>query len=126
VAGETDCAVPPSPRTFYETERENARARFEVEVEYEAWSPESGPPPAMKARTALAILIWHGLFSETVEIGSLDDFKGVAEEFFARASRRMKVVVAFTEFSMIEVSSGDGLLGIPLPSCIHDIADPLT
>ena len=30
---------------------------------------------------ALAILISHGLFSETVVTGSFDDFKGVAKEF---------------------------------------------
>ena len=122
----TDHAVPPSPRTFYKIERENGRAQFEMEAEYKAWSLELEPPPTMKARTALAIFIRHGLFSKTVEMGSLDDFKGVALEFFTRASQRMKVVVAFTEFSMMEVSSKDGLLEIPLPSCIHKNADPLT
>jgi hypothetical protein len=100
-----------------------------VEAEYEAWSPKLEPPPATKARMALAILIQHGLFSETVEMGSLDDFKEVAEEFLTSVSRRMKVVEAFTEFSMmkvVEVSSGEGLWRIPLLSCIHHIADPLS
>jgi hypothetical protein len=90
---------------LYETERETARALFEVEAEYEAWSPNPGLALAKKARTALAILICHGLFSETVETRSLDDFKGVVEEFFVSTSRRMKVAEAFTEFSMMEVSS---------------------
>jgi hypothetical protein len=79
-----------------------------VEAEYEVWSLESGFAPTMKARTALAILIRHGLFSETLETGSLDDFKRMEEEFLASALRRMKVAEAFTEFSMMEVSSGEG------------------
>jgi hypothetical protein len=108
VSRETDRPVPPSPRTLYKTERENARAQFEVEAEYEAWSPEPGPAPTTKARTALAILICQGLFSETVETGNLNNFKWIAEEFLASASWRMKVAVAFTKFSMMEVSSGEG------------------
>jgi hypothetical protein len=102
VSGKTDHPVAPSSRTLYKTEKENARARFEVEAEYEAWSPEPEPPPAMKARTTLAILIQHRLFSETVETGSLDNFKGMAEEFLASASQRMKVAEAFMEFSIME------------------------
>jgi hypothetical protein len=108
VSGETVRPVPPSPRTLYKMERENARARFEVEAKYEAWSPEPGPAPTTKVRTALAILIRHGLFSKTVETGSLNDFKGVAEEFIASASRWMKVAEALTELSMMEVSSREG------------------
>jgi hypothetical protein len=108
VSGETDRPVLPSPRTLYKTEREIARAWFEVEAEYEAWSPELGSAPATKARTALAILICRGLFSKTVEMESLNDFKGVAEKFLASTSRRMKVAEAFIEFSMMEVSSGGG------------------
>jgi hypothetical protein len=108
VSGETDRPLPPSPRMLNEMEREIARARFEVEAEYEAWSLEPESAPVTKARTALAILICHGFFSETVETGSLDDFKGVAEEFLSSASRRMKVAEAFMEFSMMEVSSGGG------------------
>jgi hypothetical protein len=92
VSGETDRPVLPSPRTLYKTEREIARAWFEVEAEYEAWSPELGSAPATKARTALAILICQG----------------VAEKFLASTSRRMKVAEAFIEFSMMEVSSGGG------------------
>jgi hypothetical protein len=42
--------------------------------------------------------------SETVETGSLDDFKGVVEELLSSASQRMKVAEALTEFSMMEVS----------------------
>ena len=97
-----DHPVLSSPRMLYKTEREIARTRFELEVEYEAWSP------ATKARTALAILIFHGLFSKTIEMGSFNDFKGVAEELLASASQRMKVVEAFSEFSMMEVSSKRG------------------
>jgi hypothetical protein len=70
-----------------------------VEAEYEAWSPKLGSTPTTKARTALAILIRHGLFSETVETRTLDDFKGLVEEFLASVSRTMKVM---------EVSSGGG------------------
>jgi hypothetical protein len=43
--------------------------------------------------------------SETIETGSLDNFKGVVEELLSSASRRMKVAEAFTEFSMMKVSS---------------------
>jgi hypothetical protein len=43
-----------------------------------------------------------------VEMGSLDNFKEVVEELLSSASRRMKVAEAFTEFSMMEVSSGRG------------------
>jgi hypothetical protein len=104
VSGEMGQPVPPSPRTLYETEKEIVRAQFEVEAQYESWSLEPGSAPATKARTALAIHIRHGLFSETVEMGSLDDFKGVAEEFLSSASRRMKLAEALMEFSMMEVS----------------------
>jgi hypothetical protein len=108
VFGETDRPVPPSPTMLYETERETAIARFVLEASYEAWSPDHGSAPASTARTALAILIRHGLLSETVETGSLDDFKGVVKELLSSASRRMKVAEVFTEFSMMEVSSGRG------------------
>jgi hypothetical protein len=101
-----DRHVPPSPRMLYETEKEIARALFQVEAEYEAWSPEPGSARATKVKTALAIPICHGLFSETVETGSLDDFKGVAKEFLASASWGMKVAEAFTKLFMMEVSSG--------------------
>jgi hypothetical protein len=108
VFGKTDRPVPPSPTMLYETERETAIAQFVLEASYEAWSPDPESALVTTARTALAILIRHGLLSETVEMGSLDDFKGVVEELLSSASRRMKVAEAFTEFSMMEVSSGGG------------------
>jgi hypothetical protein len=105
VFGKADRPVPPSPDG---TDRETAIARFVLEASYKAWSPDPGFAPAATARTALAILIRHGLLSETVETGSLDNFKGVVEELLSSASRRRKVAEAFTEFSMMEVSSGGG------------------
>jgi hypothetical protein len=105
VFGEVDRPVPPSPD---ETDREAAITRFVLEALYEVWSPDPESAPATTAKTALAILIRHGLLSETVETGSLDNFKGVVEELLSSASRRRKVAEAFTEFSMMEVSSGGG------------------
>jgi hypothetical protein len=81
-------------------------------------------PFATKARMALAILIWLRFFSETLETRSLDDFKQVVEEFLASVLRRMKVVETFTECSMMQVSSGEDLWGIPLLFCLYHISDP--
>lgn len=80
-----------------------------MEAQYEAWSLEPGFALATKVRMALVIiLICYGLFSETVETGSLDDFKRVAEKFLSSASQRMKLAEVFMEFSMMEVSWGGG------------------
>jgi hypothetical protein len=108
VPNEMDPSIPFSLRTLHEMEREKVQAQFELEAMYKAWSPNPEPPPTMKERTALAILIWHGLIIETVETGSLDDFKRVAKEFVASTSQRGKTVEAFTEFSMMEMSIGQG------------------
>jgi hypothetical protein len=85
VSNKTDPHVPPSPRTLYETEKEKAQARFEVEATYEACGPNPVPPSTTKERTALTIMNWYGLMTETVETGSLNDFKRVAQEFVASA-----------------------------------------
>jgi hypothetical protein len=89
-------------------ERKTATARFVLEASYEAWNPDPRSAPTTTSEIALAILILHGFLSETLETGSLDDFKRVEEELLSSASRRMKVAKAFTEFSMMEVSSRGG------------------
>jgi hypothetical protein len=105
VSGETDPSVLPSFRTLYETEREQAQARIKVEATYEAWSPNSGALSTTKEKMALAILIQHGFMSETMETGSLEDFKQLVEDFIASASRWTKTAEAFMGFSIMEVSA---------------------
>jgi hypothetical protein len=61
---------PLSPTTASLRERERARAQFVEEAEFEVWSLDPGSPLHLKPRTALGILIRHGLLSETVETGT--------------------------------------------------------
>jgi hypothetical protein len=72
---------------------------------FEVWSLDPRSPPHLLLRTALGILICHGLLSETVKTGTLEEFSEAAQEFLSRASRRVTTVEAFTDFSMAEVSS---------------------
>ena len=79
----------------------------------------------MKVKTVLVILIQHGLLSKMVEMKSLSGFKGVAKEFLASTSQRMKLVEVFIEFSRMQVSSKEDLWEISLLSYTNYIADPL-
>jgi hypothetical protein len=63
--------------TAYLRERERAQAQFVEEAEFEVWSNDPRSPLHLKPRTALGILIRHGL-SETVEMGTLEEFNRAA------------------------------------------------
>ena len=76
---------------------------FIEEVEFEIWSPDPRSPPHLKSRTALAILLWHGLLSEIVEMEILEEFSWAAYEFLSSASRRV-TTEAFMDFSMAKVN----------------------
>jgi hypothetical protein len=104
VDDETLPSPPISPTTAYFRERERARAQFVEEVQFEVWSHDPGSPPHVKPRTALGTLIQHGLLSEAVEMGTLEEFSRAAQEFLSSASRRVMTVEAFTDFSMAELS----------------------
>jgi hypothetical protein len=99
--------------------------KLELDLKWKRTRPGAlSPPPAKKEKTAFTILIWHGLMSETVETGSLEDFKRLAKEFVASTLRKVKTTEAFTDFSMMEVSAAHGFLGFLLHFCSNNIADP--
>jgi hypothetical protein len=64
--------------TAFLREKERAQAQFVEEAEFEVWSHDPKSPPHLKPRTALGILIRHGLMSETVETGTLEEFSRAA------------------------------------------------
>jgi hypothetical protein len=82
-------------------ESERARAQFVEQVVFEVWSLDPGSPPHLLPRTALGILIRHGLLSKTVETRTLE----AAQEFLSNPSQSVTTAEAFTDFSMAEVSS---------------------
>jgi hypothetical protein len=61
--------------------------------------------------------------NETVETGSLDNFKRAAYDFLACLSWRAKTVEVFTDFSTTKVSAVQGFLEFLVAWCIQHIVD---